>query len=120
MDEAVGALKDKYERERSMLTEDNSKLTAETDRVRTTHRYRGTRCGKDRCCEWTLNLTLSLATALFFSPPPLSTSFLLSPFLSLFPLSPPLSISPTISRSPPPSSAISCFLSLSCVRLWTS
>uniref|UniRef100_A0A674CWD2 non-specific serine/threonine protein kinase n=1 Tax=Salmo trutta TaxID=8032 RepID=A0A674CWD2_SALTR len=33
MDEAVGALKDKYERERSMLTEDNSKLTAETDRL---------------------------------------------------------------------------------------
>ncbi|XP_029532980.1 serine/threonine-protein kinase MRCK beta isoform X2 [Oncorhynchus nerka] len=33
MDEAVGALKDKYERERSMLTEDNGKLTAETDRL---------------------------------------------------------------------------------------
>uniref|UniRef100_A0A4W5P0S5 CDC42 binding protein kinase beta (DMPK-like) n=1 Tax=Hucho hucho TaxID=62062 RepID=A0A4W5P0S5_9TELE len=33
MDEAVGALKDKYERERSMLTEDNCKLTAETDRL---------------------------------------------------------------------------------------
>ncbi|XP_041721975.2 serine/threonine-protein kinase MRCK beta-like isoform X2 [Coregonus clupeaformis] len=33
MDEAVGALKDKYERERSMLTEDNRKLTAETDRL---------------------------------------------------------------------------------------
>ncbi|KAK6297133.1 hypothetical protein J4Q44_G00317160 [Coregonus suidteri] len=33
MDEAVGALKDKYERERSMLTEDNCKLTAETDRM---------------------------------------------------------------------------------------
>ncbi|KAL0963165.1 hypothetical protein UPYG_G00350570 [Umbra pygmaea] len=33
MDEAVSALKDKYERERSMLTEDNRKLTAETDRL---------------------------------------------------------------------------------------
>uniref|UniRef100_A0A8C7MZ64 non-specific serine/threonine protein kinase n=1 Tax=Oncorhynchus kisutch TaxID=8019 RepID=A0A8C7MZ64_ONCKI len=33
MDESVGALKDKYERERSMLTEDNGKLTAETDRL---------------------------------------------------------------------------------------
>uniref|UniRef100_A0AAZ3SXQ1 non-specific serine/threonine protein kinase n=1 Tax=Oncorhynchus tshawytscha TaxID=74940 RepID=A0AAZ3SXQ1_ONCTS len=33
MDEAVGTLKDKYERERSMLTEDNGKLTAETDRL---------------------------------------------------------------------------------------
>uniref|UniRef100_A0A4W5PFR4 CDC42 binding protein kinase beta n=1 Tax=Hucho hucho TaxID=62062 RepID=A0A4W5PFR4_9TELE len=32
-DEAVGALKDKYERERSMLTEDNRKLTTETDRL---------------------------------------------------------------------------------------
>ena len=35
MDESVGALKEKYERERSMLTEDNRKLTTETDRVRT-------------------------------------------------------------------------------------
>ncbi|KAM9551310.1 serine/threonine-protein kinase MRCK beta isoform 1-T1 [Salvelinus alpinus] len=33
MAEAVGALKDKYDRERSMLTVDNSKLTAETDRL---------------------------------------------------------------------------------------
>uniref|UniRef100_A0A8C7LTY5 non-specific serine/threonine protein kinase n=1 Tax=Oncorhynchus mykiss TaxID=8022 RepID=A0A8C7LTY5_ONCMY len=32
-DEAVGALKDKYERERSMLTEDNRKLTTEADRL---------------------------------------------------------------------------------------
>uniref|UniRef100_A0A8D0CKB6 Serine/threonine-protein kinase MRCK beta n=1 Tax=Scleropages formosus TaxID=113540 RepID=A0A8D0CKB6_SCLFO len=35
MDEAVGALKEKYERERIMLTEDNRKLTGETDRVST-------------------------------------------------------------------------------------
>ncbi|XP_056151078.1 serine/threonine-protein kinase MRCK beta isoform X1 [Lampris incognitus] len=33
MDEAVGALKEKYERERSLLTEDNHKLTTETDRL---------------------------------------------------------------------------------------
>ncbi|XP_067097324.1 serine/threonine-protein kinase MRCK beta isoform X1 [Osmerus mordax] len=33
MDESVGALKEKYERERSMLSEDNRKLTAETDRL---------------------------------------------------------------------------------------
>ncbi|XP_042175102.1 serine/threonine-protein kinase MRCK beta-like isoform X2 [Oncorhynchus tshawytscha] len=32
-DEAVGALKDKYERERSMLTDDNRKLTTEADRL---------------------------------------------------------------------------------------
>ncbi|XP_038824435.1 serine/threonine-protein kinase MRCK beta-like isoform X3 [Salvelinus namaycush] len=32
-DEAVGALKDKYERERSMLTEENRKLTTEADRL---------------------------------------------------------------------------------------
>uniref|UniRef100_A0A8C9S191 Serine/threonine-protein kinase MRCK beta n=1 Tax=Scleropages formosus TaxID=113540 RepID=A0A8C9S191_SCLFO len=35
MDEAVGALKEKYERERIMLTEDNRKLTGETDRLST-------------------------------------------------------------------------------------
>lgn len=33
MDEALGSLKEKYERERSMLTEENRKLTSETDRV---------------------------------------------------------------------------------------
>ncbi|XP_066551090.1 serine/threonine-protein kinase MRCK beta isoform X3 [Amia ocellicauda] len=33
MEEAVGTLKDKYERERSMLTEENRKLTGETDRL---------------------------------------------------------------------------------------
>ncbi|MGH0162327.1 UNVERIFIED_CONTAM: hypothetical protein FKN15_077936 [Acipenser sinensis] len=33
MEEAVGTLKDKYERERTMLTEDNKKLTSETDRL---------------------------------------------------------------------------------------
>ncbi|KAM6954695.1 serine/threonine-protein kinase MRCK beta [Aplochiton taeniatus] len=33
MDESVGALKEKYERERNMLTQDNRKLTAETDRL---------------------------------------------------------------------------------------
>lgn len=32
-DEATGALKDKYKREHILLTEDNCKLTAETDRV---------------------------------------------------------------------------------------
>uniref|UniRef100_A0A6Q2XWX2 non-specific serine/threonine protein kinase n=1 Tax=Esox lucius TaxID=8010 RepID=A0A6Q2XWX2_ESOLU len=36
MDEAVGALKDKSDRDRSMLTEENRKLTAETERVRLT------------------------------------------------------------------------------------
>lgn len=34
MDEAMGTLKEKYERERTMLGEDNRKLTAENDRVR--------------------------------------------------------------------------------------
>ncbi|KAM4633138.1 serine/threonine-protein kinase MRCK beta isoform 2-T2 [Polymixia lowei] len=33
MEEAVAAVKDKYERERSILTEDNRKLTSETDRL---------------------------------------------------------------------------------------
>lgn len=33
MDEAMGSLKDKYERERNLLSEENRKLTAETDRV---------------------------------------------------------------------------------------
>ncbi|XP_030626238.1 serine/threonine-protein kinase MRCK beta isoform X2 [Chanos chanos] len=33
MDEALGALKEKYERERNLLTEDNRKLTTETDRL---------------------------------------------------------------------------------------
>uniref|UniRef100_A0A8B9RFF5 non-specific serine/threonine protein kinase n=1 Tax=Astyanax mexicanus TaxID=7994 RepID=A0A8B9RFF5_ASTMX len=33
MDEAVGTLKDKYERERNLLTEENRKLTSETDRL---------------------------------------------------------------------------------------
>uniref|UniRef100_A0A6Q2YZQ2 non-specific serine/threonine protein kinase n=1 Tax=Esox lucius TaxID=8010 RepID=A0A6Q2YZQ2_ESOLU len=35
MDEAVGALKDKSDRDRSMLTEENRKLTAETERLYT-------------------------------------------------------------------------------------
>lgn len=34
MDEALGSLKEKFERERSLLTEENRKLTSETDRVR--------------------------------------------------------------------------------------
>ncbi|XP_058234692.1 serine/threonine-protein kinase MRCK beta isoform X3 [Hemibagrus wyckioides] len=33
MDEALGSLKEKYERERSLLTEENRKLTSETDRL---------------------------------------------------------------------------------------
>uniref|UniRef100_A0A671PX97 non-specific serine/threonine protein kinase n=1 Tax=Sinocyclocheilus anshuiensis TaxID=1608454 RepID=A0A671PX97_9TELE len=33
MDEAMGALKEKYERERHLLSEENRKLTAETDRL---------------------------------------------------------------------------------------
>lgn len=33
MDEALGSLKEKFERERSLLTEENRKLTSETDRV---------------------------------------------------------------------------------------
>uniref|UniRef100_A0A3B4DVN2 non-specific serine/threonine protein kinase n=1 Tax=Pygocentrus nattereri TaxID=42514 RepID=A0A3B4DVN2_PYGNA len=33
MDEALGSLKEKYERERSLLTEENRKLTSETDKV---------------------------------------------------------------------------------------
>ncbi|KAJ8399206.1 hypothetical protein AAFF_G00415850 [Aldrovandia affinis] len=33
MDEAVGTLKEKYERERSMLTEENRKLTSESDKL---------------------------------------------------------------------------------------
>ncbi|XP_004376760.1 serine/threonine-protein kinase MRCK beta [Trichechus manatus latirostris] len=33
MEEAVGTVKDKYERERAMLTEENKKLTAENDRL---------------------------------------------------------------------------------------
>lgn len=34
MDEALGTLKDKYERERAMLSEENRKLTGESDKVR--------------------------------------------------------------------------------------
>lgn len=33
MEEAVGTLKDKYERERTMLFEDNKKLTTENEKV---------------------------------------------------------------------------------------
>ena len=33
MDEALGSLKEKYERERNLLSEENRKLTSETDRV---------------------------------------------------------------------------------------
>lgn len=33
MDEAVAVLKEKYEREKNLLTEENRKLTAETDKV---------------------------------------------------------------------------------------
>ena len=33
MDETLGALKDKSERERNLLTDDNRKLTSENDRV---------------------------------------------------------------------------------------
>ena len=33
MDEAVTALKEKYEREKNLLTEENRKLTTETDKV---------------------------------------------------------------------------------------
>lgn len=33
MDEAVAALKEKHEREKVLLTEENHKLTAETDKV---------------------------------------------------------------------------------------
>lgn len=33
MDEALGSLKEKFERERNLLTEENRKLTSETDRV---------------------------------------------------------------------------------------
>lgn len=33
MEEAVGTVKDKYERERAMLFEENKKLTAENERV---------------------------------------------------------------------------------------
>lgn len=33
MEEAVGTMKEKYERERSMLLEDNKKLTTENERV---------------------------------------------------------------------------------------
>lgn len=33
MDEAVAALKEKHEREKNLLTEENRKLTAETDKV---------------------------------------------------------------------------------------
>lgn len=32
-DEALGSLKEKFERERGLLTEENRKLTSETDRV---------------------------------------------------------------------------------------
>ncbi|XP_037393483.1 serine/threonine-protein kinase MRCK beta isoform X6 [Pygocentrus nattereri] len=35
MDEALGSLKEKYERERSLLTEENRKLTSETDKLGT-------------------------------------------------------------------------------------
>lgn len=33
MDETLGSIKEKFERERSLLTEENRKLTSETDRV---------------------------------------------------------------------------------------
>lgn len=33
MEEAVGTIRDKYERERAMLFEENKKLTAENERV---------------------------------------------------------------------------------------
>lgn len=33
MDESVAALKEKHEREKNLLTEENRKLTAETDKV---------------------------------------------------------------------------------------
>lgn len=33
MEEAVGSMKEKYERERSMLIEDNKKLTTENEKV---------------------------------------------------------------------------------------
>lgn len=33
MDESMGALKEKYERERNLMSDENRKLTAETDRV---------------------------------------------------------------------------------------
>lgn len=33
MEEAVGSMKEKYERERSMLLEDNKKLTTENEKV---------------------------------------------------------------------------------------
>ncbi len=33
MDEAMGTLKEKFERERNLLSDENRKLTAETDRV---------------------------------------------------------------------------------------
>lgn len=33
MDEAVAVLKEKHEREKNLLTEENRKLTAETDKV---------------------------------------------------------------------------------------
>lgn len=36
MEEAVVELKQKHEREKNLLTEENRKLTAETDRVRHT------------------------------------------------------------------------------------
>lgn len=36
MDEAVTALKEKHEREKNLLTEENRKLTAENDKVTST------------------------------------------------------------------------------------
>lgn len=33
MEEAIGAMKDKYERERAMLFDENKKLTAENEKV---------------------------------------------------------------------------------------
>lgn len=39
MDEAVAALKENYEREKNLLTEENRKLTAETDKVTQYHDY---------------------------------------------------------------------------------
>ena len=35
MDEVVGSLKEKYERDRNLLTDENRRLTSETDRVST-------------------------------------------------------------------------------------
>lgn len=46
MEEAVGTVKDKYERERTLLFEENKKLTAENERV--TYPIRAPRGGGGR------------------------------------------------------------------------